>query len=175
MDADALYPGGHDPVRRGCSPDGVYEVSPLARIDHSVLYYFIDFGLACHLPPGSPSLVFGDVGRDSDVPELSSSIPYDAFKMDIFALGNLYAMEFTEKYNHLQFLEPLIGPMTREVPGSRPRAVEVLAQWQDIRNSLNQKTYRWRLTPKSAPVGRVIHETVAVTREGISNLKKYMT
>lgn len=59
-------------------------------------YYYIDFGLARRFPEGTSTYVVGDVGRDTDVPELSSDVPYDAFKVDIFALGNLYFKEFEQ-------------------------------------------------------------------------------
>ena len=37
--------------------------------------------------------MLGTDGLDSDVPELSSKVPYDAFKVDIFILGNLFRKE----------------------------------------------------------------------------------
>ena len=57
-------------------------------------YYYIDFGLSVQFPPGAPTVTVGDVGRDTEVPELSATVPYDAFKVDIFALGNLFYKEF---------------------------------------------------------------------------------
>ena len=94
MDARPLYPEGYHPVRQNYTPDGMYTISPLSRTDRPVRYYYIDFGLSVQFAPGAAPYVVGDVGRDTDVPELSDSVPYDAFKVDIFALGNLFYKEF---------------------------------------------------------------------------------
>lgn len=96
MDGKPLFPSGHHPVRMNYSPDAVYELTPLSRAEHPVRYYYVDFGLSVRFPAGSPSLVVGDVGRNAEVPELSSTVPYDAFKADIYALGNLYDKEFEQ-------------------------------------------------------------------------------
>ncbi|KAI0365108.1 kinase-like protein [Pilatotrama ljubarskyi] len=175
MDAKALYPDGHHPVRLGYAPDAIHKVTPLSRAEHRVHYYYIDFGLACLFPEGSSHYVVGDVGRDTEVPEVSSDIPYDAFKVDIFALGNLYSKEFEEKYNSMQFLLPLIERMKQSRPEARPTADELLTQWINIRDSLNKSMDRWRLGPKSEPgIGRMFNETVAVAWEGISHLTKFV-
>lgn len=95
MDARPLYPNGHHPVRLGYSLDALYPVSPLPRAGRDIHYYYIDFGLSRRFPPGTSSFVVGDVGR-AFVPELSADVPYDAFKVDIFALGDLYSEEFEQ-------------------------------------------------------------------------------
>ena len=63
---------------------------------HLVKYFYVDFGLSVRFQPGESTLVVGDVGRDDEVPELSSTVPYDAFKADIYALGNLFEKEFAQ-------------------------------------------------------------------------------
>ena len=56
-------------------------VSPLT-------YYFIDFEMAEYFPPGPDNRVcLGIYGQDRDVPELSMTVPYDPFKLDVFQLG----------------------------------------------------------------------------------------
>ncbi|KAF9811731.1 hypothetical protein IEO21_06454 [Rhodonia placenta] len=76
MDARALYPSDHHPVRRGYSLNGANPVTPLARIDHPVRYYLIDFGMSTRFPPGTSSHVLGTACRDKEVPELSLDVPY---------------------------------------------------------------------------------------------------
>ena len=76
--------------------DAIEELKPLHRIDHPVRYYYIDFGLSERFAEGAPPLVVGDVGRDAEVPELSSTIPYDGYKADIHALGNLFHKEIEQ-------------------------------------------------------------------------------
>lgn len=82
-------------MRLGYTPDARTPVSPLPRAGRNVRYYYIDFGLSSRFPHGSSSCVIGDVGR-AYVPELSDEVPYDAFKVDIFALGDLYSKEFEQ-------------------------------------------------------------------------------
>ncbi|KAI0774924.1 kinase-like domain-containing protein [Trametes elegans] len=175
VDAASLYPDGHHPVRRWFSPDGAHEVTPLPRAGRSITYYYIDFGLSLRFPPGTTPSAIGRVGRDKDAPELSSTVAYDPFKIDIFALGNLYSQEFEQKYNSMQFLVPLIEKMRRTSPASRPTALELLAQWEEIRADLRESLYRWRLGSKSEPaIERMFNDTFAVAREGIYHLKKFV-
>lgn len=96
MDAKAMYPDGHHPVRLGYSPDALYRVSPLPRAGRPIRYFYIDFGLSLRFPAGAVPSAGGVVGRDRDVPELSNSVPYDPFKVDVFTLGNLYSKEFEQ-------------------------------------------------------------------------------
>ena len=96
MDASPLYPEGYHPVRKNYTPDTMYRISPLSRTDRPVRYYYIDFGLSVQFSEGASPYVVGDVGRDTDVPELSDSVPYDPFKVDVFSLGNLLYKEFHE-------------------------------------------------------------------------------
>ncbi|CCM01524.1 uncharacterized protein FIBRA_03580 [Fibroporia radiculosa] len=173
MDGRPLYPHGHHPVRRNYTTDGVFDVVPLSRLDCPVRYYFIDFGISTRFLEGSSTYVLGRQGRDKDVPELSSEVPYDAFKVDIFTLGNLYRTEFYEKYHGLDFLRPLITSMTQRAPDKRPTVEEVLGSFQDICASLNSVTLRWRLRSRAeSPPERVLYDTVAVAREGIYHLKR---
>ncbi|CDO77758.1 hypothetical protein BN946_scf184993.g21 [Trametes cinnabarina] len=192
MDAKPLYPSGHHPVQIGYTLDTLYPVSPLPRAGRKIQYYYIDFGLSMRFAPGASTLVVGDVGRDADVPELSDTVPYDAFKVDIFALGNLYLKEFEQvrlrflvhlaalwrlttlqKYKNVEFLRSLIEPMVRRQPEQRPTAEQALQEWTKTRETLADSLFRWRLVPKAEPaIERVVNDTVAVAWEGIYHLKK---
>ena len=97
MDAKALYPKGFHPAMTICLPDGSGRAPTLPRSTAPIKYYYIDFGISSYIPPGSPEkLVLGDYGRDRDVPELSTSVPYDPFKVDVFILGNLFDKYFVD-------------------------------------------------------------------------------
>ncbi|GBE85436.1 hypothetical protein SCP_0706230 [Sparassis crispa] len=173
MDAAPLYPQGHHPVRRLASSDSIYLLSPLSRTDHPVRYYFIDFGISSMFEEGQSPYVVGRKGRDKELPELSDDVPYDAYKVDIFILGNLYKKDFLQvKYHGFEFLEPLIKAMTARDPAHRPEAEVALKIYYDIRRGLNPPLLRWRLRPRdeSAPE-RIIYDSVAVAREGIYRLK----
>ncbi|KAL7284782.1 hypothetical protein ACG7TL_002089 [Trametes sanguinea] len=124
---------------------------------------------------GASTLVVGDVGRDADVPELSDHVPYDAFKVDIFSLGNVYSKLFGEKYKNLEFLPWLIQLMKQIRPEQRPTAEEALREWKETRATLPDSLLRWRLVPKmEAPIERVVNGTVAVAWEGICHLRKFV-
>ncbi|KAI0629598.1 kinase-like protein [Trametes polyzona] len=175
MDARALYPQGHHPVRLGYTPDTLYPASPLPRAGRGIKYFYIDFGLATHFPAGASTRVVGDVGKDADVPELSETVPYDAFKVDIFTLGHLFSLEFQLKYKNADFLLPLIEPMTQRLPELRPTADQVLRMWQEQRATLNETLLRWRLVRRDEqPLQRVVNDTVAVAWEGVYRLKKFV-
>ena len=105
MDGRMLYPEGHHPVRMEFQPDGVLDAYPLARTNSQVRYFFIDFGLSELFEEGAPTLVIGCTGRDKQIPELSNEVPYDAYRADVFALGNLYYKEFLS----VRSLVPLIN------------------------------------------------------------------
>ncbi|OSD00975.1 kinase-like protein [Trametes coccinea BRFM310] len=173
MDAKALYPNGYHPVRLGYTPDTLYPVTALPRAGRKVRYFYIDFGLSARFPEGSSSYVLGDVGRHADVPELSKTVPYDAFKVDIYSLGNVYLQLFEKEFTNVEFLQSLIEMMRQQRPDQRPTADEALREWQKIRESLSESLFRWRLVPKAEPpIERVVNDTVALAWEGIHHLKK---
>ncbi|KAI9067215.1 hypothetical protein FKP32DRAFT_291079 [Trametes sanguinea] len=175
MDARPLYPSGHHPVRLNYTPDAVYDAIPLSRADHPVRYYYVDFGISVRFPENSSTMVIGDVGRDDEVPELSSTVPYDAFKADIYALGNLFDKEFEQRYHRLEFLRPLIDSMKQRQPEMRLPAAELVVLFQQINKTVTKNALRLRLSLKSeAPYERVLNDAVAVAWNGINNLKRYV-
>ncbi|KAI0765735.1 kinase-like domain-containing protein [Trametes elegans] len=175
MDAECLYPDGHHPVRLEHTPDALYEVKPLLRGERFIRYYYIDFGLSLRFPEGTTPSAIGRVGRDKEAPELSSTVTYDPFKLDIFVLANMYSKEFEQKYNSTQFLLPLIDPMRKTSPSLRPTAAQALEKWHEIRAELHESLYRWRLGPKTEPAfERMVNDTVAVAWEGIHRIKKFV-
>ncbi|KAI0669458.1 kinase-like domain-containing protein [Trametes maxima] len=173
MDARPLYPSGHHPVRMHCAPDAIHDAIPLSRADHPVQYYYVDFGLSKRFPPGAPSLVLGRVGRDMEIPELSNTVPYDAYKADIYALGNLFDKEFSQRFSNIEFLRPLVDCMKQRRPDLRPPADELVKMFQQVRALVPDNDVRWRLVQRSEqPYEKFLNDTVAVAREGISNLKR---
>ena len=91
MDASLLFPRGFHPIVQTSLPDAVTPAPVLSRSTARVQYYFIDFGISTHfdLNSSSPRLVTGQDGLDQEPPELSRTIPYDPFKLDVFLIGNL--------------------------------------------------------------------------------------
>ena len=98
MDADAMYhPEGFHPARTRFKRDYSGWATYLPRSAVGVKYYFIDFGISVHLPEDDTNrLVTGHFGRDQAPPELSDTIPYNPFKLDVFIIGNMFKQEFCE-------------------------------------------------------------------------------
>lgn len=90
MDASQMFPQGFHPVKDVFLPDARTPARPFPRSRVPIKYYYVDYGLSVYIPPDiHPKLVLGDFGRDQDVPELSLTVPYDPFKVDIFIIGNM--------------------------------------------------------------------------------------
>ncbi|KAI0800216.1 kinase-like domain-containing protein [Fomes fomentarius] len=173
MDARPLYPDGYHPVHQNYTRDALYRVSPLSRLQNPVRYYFIDFGLSTRFPPDASSYVVGEIGRDTDVPELSDHVPYDAFKVDIFSMGNVYHKEFEQKFKDTEFLVPLIDTMKHEAPSMRPSIDQTIAHWKDLKKSVTKK-HHWRLSPKAEqPVERIVNDAVDLALRSYNGLWKY--
>ncbi|KAI0056213.1 hypothetical protein BV25DRAFT_1832438 [Artomyces pyxidatus] len=118
MDGDAMFPLGFHPVLDLFLPDAqtptVYSIVP--RAIAGVRYYFVDFGLSSYIPSGQPGLVVGMDDRDQDVPELSETVPYDPFKVDIFSIGSVFRQQFQEIFSNAEFLVPIIhAPAWKEI------------------------------------------------------------
>lgn len=96
MDGSSLFPEGHHPVRRRLTPDVLRLARYFSRAEYPVKYYFIDFGMSTHFKEGDSPYVLGAKGGDQDPPELSNEIPYNAFMLDVYILGHLYALKFLQ-------------------------------------------------------------------------------
>ncbi|OCH90630.1 hypothetical protein OBBRIDRAFT_825818 [Obba rivulosa] len=155
MAADAMYPLGFHPILSRRLPDGKTTAPYLPRSAVGVKYYYIDFGISAYIPPDKrPKLVTGFLGRDREVPELSATIPYDPFKVDIFIIGNVLRKVFHDAFSNLGFLLPLIDHMTQTDPTNRPTAEEALREWETIKSHLGFVQRRWRLKPRVEPRAR---------------------
>ncbi|KAJ6498032.1 kinase-like domain-containing protein [Mycena vitilis] len=152
MDATRVIPGGYhfsQPWTENGVDFGVYWrarsfVSP-------VEYYFIDFGLSDYCPDGPEATRdVGVFGQDKTVPELSDTVPYNPFKVDVYQLGNAFA-DLVKKYPgmHAHF-GSLAASMTRRDPYERPSASQTLSDFEDICSNLTAAdlTSRLHLRPR---------------------------
>jgi len=97
MDGNAMYPEGFHPIKIRFTPDRSRLAEHTSRTVAGVKYYFVDFGLSSYFPDAATlRLTTGSDGRDQDPPELSDTLPYDPFKLDIFIIGNMLRREFCE-------------------------------------------------------------------------------
>ena len=90
FDATRMYPLGFHPMDDIFLDDIMTFAPVIPRLEVGVKYYFVDYGISSYFPPGSQhELVLGIAGHDRDVPELSNSVLYDPFKVNIFTIGNV--------------------------------------------------------------------------------------
>jgi hypothetical protein len=171
MDAPDMFPQGFHPVEDVLLPDLSDAAPILPRLDVGVRYYFVDYGISSYFPAGSQrELVVARAGRDQDVPELSDTVPYDPFKVDIFTIGNVLRCELqdvcfhspaahiivsplttSQNYSNLGFFTPLIEHMTQQDPSGRPTAEQALQQWRTLRSRINPLRRYWRLRERREP------------------------
>ncbi|TDL21672.1 hypothetical protein BD410DRAFT_723967 [Rickenella mellea] len=146
-DGIQLYPDGVHPAAVGMNPTYTGYARTLRRADvPSIKYYFTDFGLSTHFKhPNQSRLVLGGIAADEDVPELSNTIPYDPFRVDIFTLGNVYKKEFLKCYSNLEFLRLLVKEMTRRNPRKRPTAAEARDRFHFLLHNIPWYKRVWRL------------------------------
>jgi len=90
-----MYPEGFHPINHMYKRDYSGWATYIPRSVVGVRYYFADFGISTYQPREEPrKLVTGVKGRDQEAPELSKTVPYDPFKLDIFIIGNMLRKEF---------------------------------------------------------------------------------
>ncbi|KAJ7750732.1 kinase-like domain-containing protein [Mycena maculata] len=104
-------------------------------------YYYIDFGLSVRFPSfEARQLVTGDFGRlRKHVPEISATIPYDPFKVDIRLLGEMLRSDFLLTYTGLDFIVPFVKKLRHRNPQRRPDAVEALAVFRTLVSKMSQR------------------------------------
>ncbi|KAJ7652049.1 hypothetical protein DFH06DRAFT_540109 [Mycena polygramma] len=132
--------------------DGVVFGVPWRRrsLFSPVGYFFIDFGLADYWPEGpQQTRAVGVFGQDKTVPELSDTVPYNPFKVDIYQLGNVFTA-LNRKYPAMaRRFEPLASSMTQLNPDDRPTAPEALAAFESIYSSISHDELVQRLYLRS--------------------------
>ncbi|KAI9063418.1 hypothetical protein FKP32DRAFT_1592487 [Trametes sanguinea] len=163
MDASALFPQGFHPDMDYKLPDMSAPAPVLSRSVAPVRYYLIDFGISTRFTPDMPRLVVGRDGLDQEPPELSSTVPYDPFKLDVFLIGNLIRRRIYEKYSNLGMLEPLMNRMVDADPAKRSTAAETHRELKAIRRNMSQIRKYWHLQPRdSNPVAAALRNVYSL-------------
>ncbi|KAJ6579204.1 kinase-like domain-containing protein [Mycena vulgaris] len=152
MDSSQIIPGGFHFVNPSTS-DGINCLREYAgdesdpRLMKSrtqaapIHYYYIDFGLSVRFPSiAARQLVTGDFGRlRKRVPEISATVLYDAFKVDVRLVGEMLRSEFLLKYIGLDFIVPFVRKLRRRNPNQRPDAEEALALFQSLISKMSER------------------------------------
>ncbi|PPQ80958.1 LOW QUALITY PROTEIN: hypothetical protein CVT26_003529 [Gymnopilus dilepis] len=116
-------PSSHDGVRNGLTWKSRWSVRP-------VQYYFIDFGISVRCP--SPDTkVLGVLAQDKTTPELSNTVPYSPFPVDIYQIGNVFK-RIIKEYEGLTLFAGLAEKMVSKEPKERPTAHEAVQQCKDL-------------------------------------------
>ncbi|KAI9063419.1 hypothetical protein FKP32DRAFT_1572053 [Trametes sanguinea] len=145
MDASAMYPHGFHPIVKTLLPDVSGPAPVVSRTFVPVQYYYIDFGISTWFTDSdAPRLVVGTLGLDREPPELSDTVPYDPFKLDVFLIGNLIRRELHANYSNLTMIEPLMSKMIERDPEKRPTAAEAYRDFKTIRRGMSNLT-KYRL------------------------------
>ncbi|KAJ7685848.1 kinase-like domain-containing protein, partial [Mycena rosella] len=145
MDSSRMIPGGFHFVNPSTS-DGINHLRESTGDDSDphlirsrthagpIHYCYIDFGLSVRFPSvEARQLVTGYFGRlRKRVPEISATVPYDAFKLDVRLVGEMLRSEFLLHYIGLDFLVPFVKKLRRHNPEQRPEAGEALALFERL-------------------------------------------
>ena len=174
-----MYPEGFHPVKYSYKRDYSGWATYVPRSVAGVRYYFADFGISVHKSREEDKFVTGVLGRDQDPPELSDTVPYDPFKLDVFIVGNMLKQEFfdvtiplccfsvkltvPQKLSNVEFLQPLVRRMTYRDPEQRPTAEEALREWSAIREGIYTINKEWRPRSRTEDVlGAAILDVVSL-------------
>jgi len=152
MDGRTMFPKGCHPQSTAQLPSGRYisNKSPSRTAAGGVRYYFIDFGIATQGEDSS----LGLLGQER-APELSDTVPYDPYKLDVYILGMMYQHFLVEEFSGVEFLTPLIDYMTDQCPDKRPSAAEAFNRFKGIKSKMSEYQLSQRLhplTPESTPI-----------------------
>ncbi|KAJ7112944.1 kinase-like domain-containing protein [Mycena epipterygia] len=99
-------------------------------------YYYIDFGLSLYFPNGKDTaLHLATLRTFPTIPELSQTVPYNPFKVDIFQLG-LTIHKLIDTYPDLEDFRPVANNMTATDPNDRPNPADALAHLRNIATAM---------------------------------------
>ncbi|KAJ7450250.1 kinase-like domain-containing protein [Mycena galericulata] len=95
-------------------------------------YYYIDFGLSLYFPDGKDTaLHLGTLRTFPTIPELSLTVPYNPFKVDIYQLG-LTIRKLIDAYPDLEDFRSIANDMTATNPNDRPTPADAVSDLRRI-------------------------------------------
>ncbi|KAJ7512956.1 kinase-like domain-containing protein [Mycena galericulata] len=99
-------------------------------------YYYIDFGLSLYFPDGKDdALYLATLRTFPTIPELSQTVPYNPFPVDIFQLG-LTMHQLIDTFPDLEDFRPVADDMTAQDPKARPTPADALAHLRRISTTI---------------------------------------
>ncbi|KAL5536325.1 hypothetical protein ACEPAF_146 [Sanghuangporus sanghuang] len=169
LDGTSIYPHGFHPIYRDKSRDWRGRARFINRSDSpGVKYYFTDFGLSTRFSDTDKDRLVTGCICQVDVPELSDTVPYDPFAVDIYLIGDVYKRHFITQYSNLQFLRPLVDVMVEVDPSRRPKAGDALELFERLVSQKSGYYLRWKLVEiNSGRISRYLINFKCAGREGI--------
>ncbi|KAJ7290347.1 hypothetical protein C8J57DRAFT_1164596 [Mycena rebaudengoi] len=114
----------------------------------AVQYYYIDFGLSKHFPGGKESAQLTSTLRTFPmIPELSLTVPYNPFYVDVFQLG-LAMSRIIDTYPALEDFRIVAASMTVDDPHARATLDDALKQLNCVYNQISPSLRRKRMWEK---------------------------
>ncbi|KAJ7078432.1 kinase-like domain-containing protein [Mycena belliarum] len=123
-------------------------------------YYYIDFGLSLYFPDGQDTaLHLATLRTFPNIPELSQTVPYNPFKVDIFQLG-LTMHKLIDAYLDLEDFRPVADNMTATDPNHRPTPAEALSQLRAISTTMAPPKLREQIWEKDTGLWKKVSRAV---------------
>ncbi|KAF9023699.1 hypothetical protein BDZ89DRAFT_1136560 [Hymenopellis radicata] len=113
-----------------------------------VKYFFIDFESVSFHPEGTENArVLGIFGQYNVMPELSLSVPYNPFKVDIFQAA-WTILAFFENYGGLDDFKDFFQTFCTRRPEARPTAAEALAAFESFVSAMKPRERKYLVWDK---------------------------
>ena len=97
LDGGPLYPDGFHPIVQNMKRTWTGIARYRNRSDvKEVRYYFTDFGISTRFTGHEENRLVTGRKCQVTVPELSNTVPYDPFAVDVYLLGDVYRRNFIE-------------------------------------------------------------------------------
>ena len=103
-----MFPNGYHAFSQSFEPDFIRVARPKRRRGaKGIKYIIIDFGISSRFASVEDrEFVYGCMAADPTIPELSDSLPYDPFSLDVYTLGNVYKQQLLEVRSPSYFAVP---------------------------------------------------------------------
>ncbi|KAJ7852693.1 hypothetical protein B0H14DRAFT_2354655, partial [Mycena olivaceomarginata] len=136
LDSHSGFPGDFFSWKNRCS------------LRPAVQYYYIDFGLSKHFPGGKESArITATLRTFPMIPELSLTVPYNPFYVDVFQLG-LAMSRIIDAYPALEDFRNVAASLTVDDPRARATLEDALQQLKCVCDQMSPSLRRKRIWEK---------------------------
>ncbi|KAJ7854995.1 kinase-like domain-containing protein [Mycena olivaceomarginata] len=126
-----------------------------------VKYYYIDFGLSLHFPGGrAGALTDGTLRTFPTIPELSLTVPYDPFPVDIFQLGLTIEKLVAQAYPDLEDFRAVADAMMTKNPKDRPTPQDALTHLHSIASTISPSKLSSQIWEKDIGIWKKLSRVV---------------